>query len=340
MAEARLTVRSCGPLVSYQDGGRFGMARFGVPASGPMDRLAHAAANTALGCHPAATTVEVSLGGFELVCESGDVSFAVTGGDFQVVHAGSRTGSWCVRTLRSGEALALRPGRWGSWAYLAFAGELMCKTWAGSASTHSTSGFGGGLLRPGASLSVRHARVAEDREGQVPFPEFAAPRPVARCVLGPQTSHFEPAAIDAFQRERFVVTPAYDRMGVRLSGPPLHLRNALSIPSEPLVRGSVQVGGDGVASILLADHQTTGGYPKVATLLSCDTDIVAQLRPQETVSFQPVESGEAVELFRAYAGARNRYLLQVAEPRGALLDRLMRENLVSGVVWEDAKVNP
>lgn len=332
MSEARLTVRRCGPLVSYQDGGRFGMARFGVPASGPMDRLAHAAAHAALGRLSDATTIEISMGGLELLCESGEVTCCVTGGEFQVIHSGVVSKSWCVRTLRAGDVLAVRPGRWGSWAYLAFAGDLVCRSWAGHTATHSTSGFGGGLIAGGASIWVQSARVAEEREGDLPVPDIARPRALARVVLGPQTDQFDREALAAFQCESFVLSPAYDRMGVRLSGPKLCLQDALSIPSEPIVRGSVQVGGDGVASVLLADHQTTGGYPKIATLLSSDIDALAQLRPQDRLSFQAVEADEAVRLVRSHALAVGQFLEQIGKPRGTLNDRLMKENLISGVV--------
>jgi allophanate hydrolase len=122
-------------------------------------------------------------------------------------------------------------------------------------------------------------------------------------------------------------------MGMRLAGPRLALRDALSIPSEPIVRGAVQVAGDGVASILLADHQTTGGYPKIATLLSADTDRVAQLRPQTRLDFEAVTPERAVRLARADAAARRDALASAAIPRGALADRLLRENLISGVLW-------
>ncbi len=333
MGEARLTLRRCGPLVSYQDGGRFGMARFGVPASGPMDRLAHAAAQKALGCPAGATAIEISMGGLELVCESGEVSCSVTGGQFQVVHSGALTQSWCVRTLRAGDVLAVRPGRWGSWAYLAFAGELICEQWAGHTATHWPSGFGGGRLSVGAEIVVRTPRVAEELEGSLPVPDFAGARAVARVVLGPQTAQFEAASIDAYLRESFAVTTAYDRMGMRLAGPTLSLKNALSIPSEPVVRGSVQVGGDGVASVLLADHQTTGGYPKIATVLSSDIDGLAQLRAQDQLRFQAVDAGAAIGLVRAHARATSQYLQQVGIPRGNLPDRLMLQNLISGMVW-------
>jgi biotin-dependent carboxylase-like uncharacterized protein len=329
--EARLTVQACGPLVSYQDGGRFGMMRFGVPASGPMDRLAHAAALAALGQPHNATAIEISVGGLEVTCESGEVTFCVAGGEFQVRHAGAVARSWCVRTLRAGDLLSVRPGHWGSWAYLAFCGDLVCERWAGSTSTHSSSGLGGGRLTGGAVV-VRSPRVSEEREGDLPVPDFARARALARVVLGPQTAHFPAEATAALLGESFVVTSAFDRMGMRLGGPSLVLRDALSIPSEPIVRGSIQVGGDGVASVLLADHQTTGGYPKIATILSADIDGVSQLRPYDRLSFRSVSAEDAIGAARSHAQSRQRYLERIGLSQGSLNDRLMRENLISGVV--------
>lgn len=333
MAEARLTVRACGPLVSYQDAGRIGMMRFGVPASGPMDRLAHAAGQVALGRPMGGTAIEISMGGLELVCESGEVTLSVAGGGFQVRHAGACAPSWCVRTLRASEVLSIRPGRWGSWAYLAFAGDLDCQRWAGHSATHAASGLGGGMLAAGAAVVVRGAQVLEDREGELPVPALAHARSLAHVVTGPQTAHFGADVMATFLREPFAVTAACDRMGMRLAGPALPLKGALSIPSEPIVRGSIQVAGDGVATLLLADHQTTGGYPKIATLVSSDIDGVAQLRPHERLSFQPVSAQEAVRLARAHAQARQQYLAGIALPRGTLNQRLMRENLICGVVF-------
>jgi allophanate hydrolase len=332
MPEARLAIVSCGPLVSFQDGGRFGMMRFGVPASGPMDRLAHAAAGAALGQPAGGTAIEISMGGLTLVCESGEVTCCIAGGEFQVVHAGAASRSWCVRTLRAGDELVVRAGRWGSWTYLAFAGELECNRWAGSTSTHLASGLGGGTLTPGLRLRVDDARVLHEREGSLPVPDWAGPRQRARVVLGPQTQHFSADATAALLQNRFTVTSACDRMGMKLRGPELTLRDVLSIPSEPVVRGSIQVAGDGVASILLADHQTTGGYPKIATLLSSDIDGVAQLRPQADLTFEAVDAQQAIRLVRTQAQLRHRFLREIAGPGGLLNDRLMRENLISGFV--------
>ncbi len=332
MADALLLVRACGPHVTYQDGGRFGMMRFGVPASGGMDRLAHATAHAALGRAHGDTAIEVSAGGLELTCESGDVTFGIAGGEFHVERTGVPIAPWCVRTLRAGDVLAIRPGRWGSWTYLAFAGDIATRRWAGSASTHSTSGLGGGRLATGDHIVVRNAAVCADREGDLPIPSFARPRHHVRVVLGPQTSQFAADATESLLHARFAVSTAYDRMGMRLLGPPLTLKDALSIPSEPVVRGAIQVGGDGVAAILLADHGTTGGYPKIATVISSDLDAVAQLQPHEPLHFHAVSPAEAVARARTHAHARQEYLAHVATARVTLADRLMQESLISGVV--------
>ncbi len=340
MKEARLAVLSCGPLVSYQDGGRFGMARFGVPASGPMDRWAHAAANVALGRPEGATAIEVSLGGITLECQSGEVSCCLAGGDFLLTHGDAVCRSWCVRTLRAGDRLSVRPGRWGSWAYLAFAGELVCTHWAGHSATHSTSGLGGGALRSGSTLVLGNPLVLTDGDGDMPVPDLARPRGVVQVVMGPQTGHFTPEALAAFESLPFAITPAFDRMGMRLAGPPLPLRDALSIPSEPIVRGSIQVAGDGVATILMADHQTAGGYPKIATVLSSETDAVAQLRPGDTVAFRALSAEQAIAMTRSHAALRRAHLETLKRPRGSVQERLMRENLISGVVCEGGRPVP
>jgi allophanate hydrolase len=123
-------------------------------------------------------------------------------------------------------------------------------------------------------------------------------------VLGPQDRFFTREAIAALVGAPYRLTDAYDRMGVRLRGPQLVPEGALSIPSEPILRGSIQVAGDGVPAVLLADHQTTGGYPKIATIVSAHLDGFVQLRPHEVVRFHAVTPEEAVGLARLRAGRR------------------------------------
>lgn len=310
MGEARFRVAQAGPLVAFQDHGRPGMMRFGVTRSGPMDRLAHAAANRALGREADGVAVEISLGGLTLDCVAGRVSVAVAGGGFVVDHAGNRSGSWRLLTIEAGERLSIRPGHWGSWCYLAFAGEVDCGHWLGSAATHSMSGQGGGRLKAGDELVVRDAGTRAPV--RLPCPVFARPLHRLAVVPGPQDHQFRPEALPTLLSAPWRVSSAYDRMGMRLEGPPLALADALSIPSEGIVAGSVQVSGDGVPTLLLRDHQTTGGYPKIATVLECDLDRAAQLRPRERVGFVAVTPSQAIARARRHAALRDAWLDHLA----------------------------
>jgi allophanate hydrolase len=301
MTAALFSVVQAGAHVTVQDGGRQGAMRFGVPASGPMDRRALALANLALGNDPAAAGIEVSLGGLVLDCQAGAVTLAVAGGGFIVEAGGRRGGSWQVLTLRAGERLAVRPGPWGSWCCIAFAGRLDVPRWMGSAATHGPSGLGGGRLGTGGRLRVAEPRVQAGSDGAIPCPVWARARSVVHLVPGPQERFFSPATLATLSEGVFRLTDAYDRMGVRLRGPALWPERALAIPSEAIVRGSVQVSGEGVATVLLADHQTTGGYPKIATMLDDDTDGFAQLRPHDTVRFRLIPAAEALRLARLRA---------------------------------------
>jgi biotin-dependent carboxylase-like uncharacterized protein len=338
VTNAQLVVSSVGPFVSLQDAGRFGRLRFGVTDAGPMDRLAHAAANLAIGNEPGATAIEVSMGGLTLECREGAVTVAIAGGGFTVQHTRQHTGpthadrnftEWTALTLRRGDRLAVRPGEWGSWAYVAVAGTLDATSWLGSTSTHSASGFGGGMVSSGQQLDIVNPRVDPDREGEIPLPQWARPNGRVRVVMGPQDQHFVDDATEAFVSTPYTLTAAYDRMGVRLDGPSLPLRDVLSIPSEPIIRGSVQVAGDGVPTVLLADHQTTGGYPKIATVISADIDAFAQHRPGDTVRFEPIDAATAIAIARSAAPVTQAYLDAVAGPGRTLTHRLRSTNLIS-----------
>ena len=210
---ARLHIRFAGPHVSVQDGGRPGLARYGVPASGAMDRLALMAANLALGNKAEAAAIEVSLGGLVVECREGPVSFAVAGGGFIVDHAGHKGASWQVGTLLPGETLTLRRGPWGAWCYLAFSGQMAAPEWLGSQATHSQSGFGGGKLATGRGIEISAPRVVPDRP--IPCPPFARPLLEMRATLGPQDRFFAPDQIAALTDAVWHLTDAYDRMGVR-----------------------------------------------------------------------------------------------------------------------------
>jgi biotin-dependent carboxylase-like uncharacterized protein len=307
MTDAVLHVERVGPLVSIQDVGRVGYLRYGVPRSGPMDRTSFMAANVAIGNSSDSPAIEVSMGGLSLRCVSGEVTLAIAGGGFVVDHDGRPDGSWSVATIRAGQRLAIRPGHWGTWTYLAFAGALSSDTWLGSASTHALSGFGGGRLETGASVTIIDAKVRSALEGAIPCPVGARPRAVINVVLGPQDRFFDAATIATLFSTRYQLSDAYDRMGVRLRGSALPLNAPLTMPSEAIARGSIQISGDGVPTVLLADHQTTGGYPKIATVVDADLDSFTQLRPRNFVAFRQLTPEMAVELDRRRASVNGRY---------------------------------
>lgn len=336
---AIFTVTFAGPHTSFQDAGRFGSMRFGVPASGPMDRLAHAAANLAIGNPSDATAIEMARGGLVMTCDAGAVTVAVTGGDMVVDHADERTNEktvgWSALSLRPGQRLTIKPGTWGGWAYLAVAGGFDASRWLGSAATHSMSGFGGGAVRTGQQIVVDDATVRSDREGEIPMPSWTRPTGDVRVVMGPQDHHFTESALAAFGSSAFRLTDASDRMGVRLDGPPLALRDVLSIPSEPIVRGSIQVAGDGVPTILLADHQTTGGYPKIATVIGADVDRVAQMRSGDEIRFLSVRPDEAIGIVRATHDRESDFLDQIAGPGRTLAHRLRAIDIIGDVHQTD-----
>jgi biotin-dependent carboxylase-like uncharacterized protein len=330
MSDVEFSISFAGPLVTFQDIGRPGNMRYGVSASGPMDIVSFEAANAVLGNDTKQTAIEISLGGLILQCHEGSITLAITGGDFLIEYQGQKISSWTVLTLQKGERLSVRAGKSGSWAYLAFSGKLNVKDWLNSSSTHSTSGFGGGVLKTGQKFTLTDASNQENRIGPILKPNFYT-NDLIHAVLGPQDQYFMNTAIKIFSNSIFKVSDNYDRMGMQLTGPKLELKSALSIPSEPVVKGSIQVSGDGIPTILLADHQTTGGYPKIATIISSDINRLVQFRSNQSVKFVLINSNEALQKTRKFLDMKEKYLQKISTSRGTLEQRLMSENLIGGV---------
>lgn len=330
---ARFKVHFAGPLVSFQDRGRIGSLRFGVTGAGPMDRFAYEAVHSMLGQKPGGTVIEISLGGLILECVEGEVTVALAGGGFLWSVGSAPMGDgWQVMHVRQGDKITIRGGGWGSWCYLGFSGEPAVDPWLGSTATHAISGLGGGLLTAGLQFDVQNAELRGERIGAYDCPLLARPLGEVRVVLGPQEHRFAPGMVEVLCSEPFALTDGFDRMGVRLDGPELRLGDALSIPSEPLLRGSLQVSGEQIVTVLLADHHTMAGYPKIATVIGCDVDRLSQLRAGDQVRFRAVRPEEAVAAVREHAGLVEAALDSLAAPRLALDERLMQLNLISGVV--------
>jgi biotin-dependent carboxylase-like uncharacterized protein len=296
---AVLTLLRAGPLTTIQDDGRFGMLQHGISASGPMDRVAFAQAGDLAGSGHGG--VEFTLAGLELRLASGTCRVGMAGGDFTAHHNGQPLAWPGMVTLEAGDTLAVTPGRWGNYGYLRFGADLAVPAMMGSMSTNSRAGLGGL-----AGRALRAGDVIElTRAGRTPLP--AAPAepeegPI-RFVWGLHAERFSTSVRQRFIETGFVVSPRLDRMGVRLDDKDGVFAGAtiLSLVSDAVVPGDIQILGDGSPIVLMRDHQPTGGYPRIATVISADLDRFAQLRPGSAVSFAPVTVDHAHRLLRSHS---------------------------------------
>lgn len=332
-----LRIVSAGPGTTLQDGGRHGYLRIGVTAAGPMDPLAHATANLAVGAAAEATAVEIGLGGLTVAAEGGPVTLAIAGAPFLALIDGQKLETPLVLTLEAGRELSLRPGTTGAWCYLSAAGGLVVKPVLGSTATHTRSGIGGldgGPLKAGDLLPVARAGdLAPIAPARLVAPWLERPGEVIRVVLGPQDDYFSKDQIEAFLTRTWTLSPRSDRMGYLLEGEPLRHRNGFDVVSDGIAHGAVQVPGEGRPIVLMADRQPTGGYPKIANVIGADLGAFAQLRPGARFRFTAVTIAAAVAARRGQAEALARPIERVPLVRTHLpSDFLLGVNLVSGVV--------
>ncbi|MCY1641277.1 biotin-dependent carboxyltransferase family protein [Methylorubrum sp. SL192] len=318
---------------SLQDGGRRGFLRFGLSASGPMDPLAFAAANRLVGNPADTAALELGLAAASLRVEGGAVRLALAGAPSGLRLDGEPLAAHRAFVLREGSALTIERPREGVFAYLAAAGGFPVRSVMGSRALHQRAALGGLDGRPcreGDRLPLAAPASYEADHSLDPIPlEREAP---VRVVLGPQDDLFSQAGLATFLAETFTVSNRADRMGYQLDGPEIaHGAAGFNIVSDATVAGSVQVPGSGRPIVLLADRQTTGGYPKIATVISVDLRRIAQRRPGEPVRFAAVDLAIATRLARE-AAARIAALGTRLRPVEGEAERLMAANLAGAAV--------
>lgn len=328
--QATLKVIQVGPSVSVQDEGRYGYMRFGVTHSGAMDRAALGFANAALGNLASNPVIEISLGGITLECIEGSVSFAIAGGSFSSLLNDEKLPTWAMCTLIAGDILKIRPGVWGSWCYLAFAGQLDAARWLDSYSVHLNSGVCGKPLTQNDDICIQNATVHGSDITSLGDQDIAEPSNNIRVVIGPQERFFSDETLDKLLSSQFTISAEYDRMGMRLTGCTLPISAALDMPSEPISRGSLQVPGHGDPICLMADHHTAGGYPKIATVISADQDILSQHRSGGSIKLTSVTTSQAVQIAREHASTVNQALELMQQNKVSITERLWASNLISG----------
>jgi biotin-dependent carboxylase-like uncharacterized protein len=334
-----LKILAPGLHTTIQDLGRIGYQALGVPVSGALDGFGLRLANALVGNPQAMAVLEILLSGpiIEIAADSVRValvgagaSLDIRGAQPRVVAAGEST------ILRRGEALEVTVGRQSGCCYLAVEGGIAVPVVLGSASTYARARLGGlhgRALQQEDIVPLAIARASERAELRAPAPLPATPAQPIRVVLGPQQEFFTEDAVMTLLNAEFRVSQNADRMGLRLDGPPLRHRGGWDIISDAIATGSIQVPGSGQPIVLLADHQTTGGYPKIATVISADLPSVGRCRPGDAIRFAAIE----VETAEALCRQEERQLAELIaalEPaiKGGLdLASLYCENLISGV---------
>jgi biotin-dependent carboxylase-like uncharacterized protein len=296
-------VLESGPFTTIQDSGRYGFQQFGIPVSGALDTFAHVAANVLVGNRETDAVLEITFMGPQLEVLS-DTVVAVTGAEIPVFVSDRPQPMWTSLLVRRGDIISMRATRKGVRAYLSVAGSLDVPEVMGSRATYVGGKLGGLDGRPLVKGDVLHSGTANSpRHGLfVPVewkPQFSS-EITLRAIPGPQDDYFD-TGLHVFWGSEFTVTSKADRMGYRLEGPAIPLKDEVprSIISEPSLSGAIQIPPDGQPIILLAE-QTVGGYAKIATVISPDLDLVAQARPGDKIRFTAVDLIEAHEVYRQY----------------------------------------
>lgn len=316
-----LVVVDPGLLTTVQDLGRPGYQRVGIPPSGPVDRGAFLLANRLVGNLDGAAGLELTLRGPRLEVRRECVA-AVTGAEMVWAVNGQEAPAWTAVRLKPGGVVSFRMATAGCRAYLAVAGGLDLPPMLGSRATYlrgRLGGLDGRALQKGDALSIGRAELGLDRlEGRTVSPARRAAYPSeveCRVILGPQDERFTPEGIAAFLDGPYTVTPQADRMGYRLSGPGIAHTRGHDVISDGIPLGGIQVPGEGQPIVLLVDRQTTGGYTKIATVISVDIAGIGQTRPGQRVRFRRVSLGEAYAALADEAARLREAVLSRAEER-------------------------
>lgn len=290
-------IRKPGSYTTVQDAGRPGLRRYGIPASGAMDQFSYRIANALVGNQPEAAAIEVTMQGLVVEALMRTV-VAITGGDLSAHLNDQPAPLWTAFTMEQGDRLSFKKRVSGCRAYLAVRGGFDATQFLGSKSTFP-KGRMGTPLKENDTLSVgRFLRRSAAPRRTLP-PQFRPPlslQSTIRVILGPQTDYFTQRGIDTFLQSVYSISPRSDRQGFRTEGPPIEIAMGPDIITDPTPVGAVQVPGDGKPIILHRDGQVTGGYAKIAKVITADLDKFGQMMPGDSLRFEAVDREQALTL--------------------------------------------
>ena len=287
-----ITVLNPGLLTTVQDQGRIGYQQFGVSVSGVMDPRSAALANILVGNDEKEAVLECTMMGPHLQFNQANC-IAITGGDLMPTLDGKPIPNYTAVKVEAGQVLKFTMPKTGCRAFIAFAGGLDIPEVMGSRSTYMKAKIGGVEGRKLAKGDVIGFRAPKAELKNMNFRSMASefvPRKeyTVRVVLGPQDDYFTDAGIETFLTQVYSVTAEFDRMGCRLEGAVIQHKDGGDIISDGIAFGAIQVPSSGQPIIMLGDRQTTGGYTKIANVISADFRILAQLKQGDKVRFEKV----------------------------------------------------
>ncbi len=292
-----------GPLTTVQDLGRYGYQQYGVPVSGAMDNYALRVANLLVGNNEGEAGLEITLLGPQLRLLK-DTVVAITGADLSPMLNNNPLPMWAAVMVSGGATISFHWPKRGCRSYLAVAGGIDIPKVMGSSSTYVKSNIGGvegRPLRAGDCLKSGQARpgiLARKLPPQY-VPEYRNQSEL-RVILGPQDDHFTEKGIHDFLHSEYTISTEADRVGYRLQGPRIEHKAGADIISDGIPLGAVQVPGNGLPIVLMADRQTTGGYAKIATVITVDVAKLAQAKPGDKVRFRQITEEAAHQALREY----------------------------------------
>ena len=302
-----LEILKPGLLTTIQDTGRHGFQKDGIIVSGAMDTFALRVANLLVGNAQHEAALEITLTG-PTIRFTQDQLIALSGADLSPTINGESIAMWRPIHVRQGSTLAFKAPKRGCRSYLAVAGGLDLPQVMGSYATYLRAGIGGfrgralhaGDLIPCRNCDEQGTTQSFTSSTWTPDPQLYPnyqPSPVIRAIKGPEFELFSETSRSQIWTERFQVSVQSDRMGYCLQGVSLYLEEAAELISTAVTFGTVQVPPEGKPIVLMADHQTTGGYPRILQVISADLPILAQVVPGQTISFEEVTLEEAQQLY-------------------------------------------
>lgn len=296
-----LVIRKSGILTTVQDLGRSGFRHFGINPNGVMDRAAARLLNILLGNAETEAVLEMHFPASEILFEE-PISFAIGGADFAASLNNEPIENWRVCFAEKGSVLNFAAKVFGNRAYVAVKGGFLVEPWLGSASTNLTAQIGG---FEGRALCGGDELIFKDRKRRDENPRrkishrlipFYSRFPTVRVIAGAEFDDLTALSEQIFLGRDFVISPNSNRMGFRLRGEPLYLLEKKEMVSSAVTFGTIQLLPDGQMIILMADHQTSGGYPRIANVCAVDLPLVAQLGASDKLAFHLISIEEAESL--------------------------------------------